>query len=171
MANEQNNKARLACNQIVRPARTKRVVWIWYPRSYFNGCYGSLQQPACRTCTRRLCPRPSSLCVAQRNSGLGISDFDPLNGRYGEIRCFAKSVLQQLQTIAASAAWLKVNVGKVRKAGIGTSRSELPLPAYSYLRTETFTPSNTHFRRLVGALYHSVVTRSITCGSCVMTHI
>jgi hypothetical protein len=66
-----------------------------------------------RNCTRRLRPRPSSLCVAQRNGGLGISDFDPLNGRYGEIRCFAKSVLPQLQTIAASAAWLKVNVGKV----------------------------------------------------------
>jgi len=39
-----------------------------------------------------------------------------LNGWFGEIRCVAKSVPPQLQTNAASATWLKVNVGFVRSA-------------------------------------------------------
>jgi hypothetical protein len=47
---------------------------------------------------------------------LGIPDFDPLNGRSGEIRCVAKSVPPQLQTNAASATWQNANVLKVRIA-------------------------------------------------------
>jgi hypothetical protein len=45
--------------------------------------------------------------------GLGIPDFDSLNGRSGEIRCIAKSVPPQPLTNAASATWPNVNVGKV----------------------------------------------------------
>ena len=53
-----------------------------------------------------------------------MPDFDPLNGRSGEIRCVAKSGPPQLQTNAALATWLKVNVGKVRTLSIQAVRSE-----------------------------------------------
>jgi hypothetical protein len=44
---------------------------------------------------------------------LELSNFDALNGWFGEIRCAAKNVPPQLQTYAASATWLNVKVGKV----------------------------------------------------------
>ncbi len=53
-----------------------------------------------------------------------MPDFDPLNGRYGEIRGVAKSVLPQLQTNAAAATWPNVNVGKVRDLILGIANDE-----------------------------------------------
>lgn len=67
----------------------------------------------------------------QRKCGLGIPNFDRLNGRSGEIHCIAKSAPPQLQTNAASATWPNVNVGKVRLAELGAERSEGSLPALS----------------------------------------
>jgi hypothetical protein len=58
---------------------------------------------------------------------LEFSNFDDRNGWFGEIRCAAKSVSPQLQTNAASATWLNVNVGKVRIAGLDPDRAKGPV--------------------------------------------
>jgi hypothetical protein len=53
-----------------------------------------------------------------------MPDFEPLNGRSGEICCVAKNVPPQLQPNAASATWSNFNVGKVRDPLVGPARSE-----------------------------------------------
>ena len=73
---------------------------------------------------RRFCPRPDCWTLVQRKGSLELSNFDARNGWFGEIRCAAKSVPQQLQTNAAPAAWSNVNVGKVRMTGLYAERSE-----------------------------------------------
>jgi len=47
-----------------------------------------------------------------------MPDFEPLNGRSGEICCVAKNVPPQLQPNAASATWSNFNVGKVHSADL-----------------------------------------------------
>jgi hypothetical protein len=59
---------------------------------------------------------------------LELSNFDALNGWFGEIRCAAKNVPPQLQTYAASATWLNVKVGKVRKSAVSAWRRQCLLP-------------------------------------------
>ncbi len=70
-----------------------------------------------RNCKRRVRPQLTSSETVPRKCGLGIPNFDLLNGHSGEIRGVAKSVPPQLQTNAASATWPNVNVGKVRHSG------------------------------------------------------
>ena len=72
----------------------------------------------------RFIPRPDCWNRSQRKGGLGMPDFEPLNGRSGEIRCVAKNVPPQLQPNAASATWSNFNVCNVRVAVIYTKCSE-----------------------------------------------
>jgi hypothetical protein len=53
-----------------------------------------------------------------------MPDFEPLNGRSGEICCVAKNVPPQLQPNAASATWSNFNVGKVRTLLVRSQCSE-----------------------------------------------
>jgi hypothetical protein len=68
----------------------------------------------------------------KRKGSLEFSNFDDRNGWFGEIRCAAKSVPPQLQTNAASATWLNVNVGKVRIMWVLARRSERRFIAYPH---------------------------------------
>ena len=82
VANEQNKKGRLVCNQIVRPARTKRVVWIWCPRRILRTamvhCSNRLAAPArkccasdSRNCKGLLCQHSRPQALAQSMFGFG----------------------------------------------------------------------------------------------------